>query len=135
MAGHQVNDRLLMHLGETVCANDKSVDMLTACQFECAVYVALGPHIKKLSLETQGARRRLCLFPFGGDSRIAHVVKQRDPREARNQLFEDFDPLGGQLCAKGNPPVTFPPGSAKLGTIAPGPPIVAMTTGMVPAAV
>jgi hypothetical protein len=36
-----------MHLGETVCPNDKSVDMLSDCQFECAAQIA-----KKFSLET-----------------------------------------------------------------------------------
>jgi hypothetical protein len=41
-----------MHLGETVCPNDKSVNMLSDCQFECAAQVAFAPHIKKFSLET-----------------------------------------------------------------------------------
>jgi hypothetical protein len=52
VVGHPVNDRLLMHLGETVCPNDKPVDMLSDCQIECAAQVALAPHIKKLRLET-----------------------------------------------------------------------------------
>jgi hypothetical protein len=30
------NDRLLMHLGETVCPNNERVDMLADCQFKCA---------------------------------------------------------------------------------------------------
>src|SRR5437763_10790762 len=36
IAGRQVNDRLLMRLGETVCPNDTRVDMLSDGQFECA---------------------------------------------------------------------------------------------------
>ena len=36
IAGHQVKDRLLIHLGETVYPDEKRVDMLSDCQFECA---------------------------------------------------------------------------------------------------
>jgi hypothetical protein len=93
-----------MHLGETVCPDEKRVDMLSDCQVECAAQVALAPHIKKLSLETEGARRRLCLFPFGWGSRIAHVVKQRNSQETRNQLFEEFNPFRRQPGAEGSHP-------------------------------
>ena len=91
-------------LGETVCPNEKRVDMLSDRHFECAAQVVLAPHVKQLSLETQGARRPLCLFPFGWGSRIAHIVKQRNSREFRNQLFEEFNPFPGQLGAEGSHP-------------------------------
>src|SRR6266508_5669872 len=88
VAGHQVDDRLLMHLGKTVCPDDQRVDMLSDCPFECAADLALAPHVKKLSLEAQGAGCRLCLFPLGWGSRVAHIVKQRNSRKIRDQLFE-----------------------------------------------
>src|SRR5207253_9448878 len=37
IAGQQIDDRLLMHLRETVCSYDKRVDTLSGCQFERAV--------------------------------------------------------------------------------------------------
>src|SRR6266568_2082375 len=101
VAGHQVNDHLLMELGETVCSDEKRVDMLADCAFECAAQVALAPHVKKLSLETQGTSRRLCLVPFGRGSRIAHVVKQCNSRQIRNQLFKELNPFRCQLGAEG----------------------------------
>ena len=58
MRATEVDDRLLMHLGKTVCPDDKRVDMLSDRQFECAAQVALAPHVKKLGLETQSAGRR-----------------------------------------------------------------------------
>jgi hypothetical protein len=65
-----------MHLGKAVRPDEKRVDMLSRCPFECAAEVGLGPHVKKLSLDTQRASRCLCLFPFRWGGRIAHVVKQ-----------------------------------------------------------
>src|SRR5437867_5093974 len=47
IAGHQVDDRLLMHLCKTVCPDDERVDTLSDCQFECAAQVALASHVKK----------------------------------------------------------------------------------------
>src|SRR5437870_7444047 len=130
-AGHRVDDRLLMHLGKTVCPDDKRVDTLSNCQFECPTQVARAAHVEKLGLETQRAGRRLCLFPFGRGSRIAHVVKQRNAREIRNQLFEELNPFRLQLGAEGRHPRNIAPGCAKLATMARGSPIVAITTGIV----
>ena len=65
-----------MQLGESVGPDKKRVHMLSDRKFKCAAQVVLAPHVKKLSLETQGASGGLCLFPFGWSSRIPHVVEQ-----------------------------------------------------------
>src|SRR6478752_9011301 len=111
VTGHQVNDRLLMQLSETVCSDEKRVDMLADCPFECAAQVALAPNVKKLSLQTQGPSRHLCLDPFGRGSRIAHVVKQCNSRQIRNQLFKKLNPFRCQLRAEGRLPRNIAPGA------------------------
>src|SRR5207237_3832745 len=105
VAGHQVNDHLSMQLGETVCSDEKRVDMLADCAFECTAQVALAPHVKKLSLQTQGTGRRLCLLPFGRGSWIAHVVKQCNSRQILNQLFKELNPFRCQLRTEGRHPL------------------------------
>src|SRR5215472_8457784 len=59
---------------------------------------------EKAATSAEGARRSLCLFPFGWGSWIAHIVKQRNSRETRNQFFEDFNAFCCQLSAEGNHP-------------------------------
>src|SRR5213079_999863 len=61
VARYQVDDHLLVQLSQTVCSDEKRIDMLSDCAFECAAQVALAPHVQKLSLETEGARRHPCL--------------------------------------------------------------------------
>src|SRR6266487_2621002 len=36
VARHQIDDHLLMQLGEAIRSDEKRIDMLSACQFECA---------------------------------------------------------------------------------------------------
>jgi hypothetical protein len=98
-----------MHLGQTVCPDHKRVDMPSDCHFERTAQVVLAPHVKKLSLETQGSSRRLRFFPLGRDSRIAHVAKQPNSREIRNQLFQEFNTFCGQLGAEGGHPRDIAP--------------------------
>src|SRR5207245_7566048 len=65
MAGGQVNDRSPIHLGQAVYPDDKRVVMLLHGHFKCASEVLLASRIKKVSPETEGARRSLGLFPLG----------------------------------------------------------------------
>ena len=65
IAGRQVDNRLLILLGEAVCPNEKRVDMVLDRYLKCAMQVFLVLYVKKFGLESQGACRLLRLFPFG----------------------------------------------------------------------
>src|SRR5215211_7843526 len=104
MTVDKVDDRLLMQLRDAVCSNDQPADLLTECLFKRAAQVILAAYVEKFCLKSQRARRRFGLVPFGWDSRIAHVVKQGNARETRNQLFQDLDPFCRQLGAESDHP-------------------------------
>ncbi len=95
---------LLMHLSKTICPDDERFDALSSARSNARPRSASLRTSRSSAWSPKRAGRRLCLFPLGRHSRIAHVVKHRNPREIRDQLFEKLDPLRRQLGTEGRHP-------------------------------
>ena len=75
VARSQIDDQAPMHLGDSVCSDQKAIDTLLDCRTERATHVTFAPHVEEHGLKRKRAGRGLRLLPFGGAHRIADILE------------------------------------------------------------
>src|SRR5262249_25772670 len=71
-------------------------------------------HVDRAQLNTEGRRHGLERAPLAGPRGYGGIPNDGRPRDARRDLFEQFQPLRADKYSNVVKPVTLPPGRARL---------------------
>src|SRR5262249_45956253 len=107
--------------------------MFAPYRVERAIEVIRTSNLQGLKLDRQGLSRALRLFKDPRRVRIGGIPHYSHTREARKELFEQFQSLSAKVGSHEAQSRDVAPGRAKLGTspVPNGSPAFAMTIGMV----
>ena len=90
MLGCEFRYMLSTRLGYGIYPDEKYVNPLADCFFECADYVLYSLHVEEEGLNPQQTSSFFSLIPLWWDDGVTHIVKQRNPRTSRKHILREL---------------------------------------------
>jgi hypothetical protein len=103
-----------MHLSDSVCSDQKTIDLLLDRRLECAPQVNFALHVEEHGLKRKRAGRELRLLSFGG--LIGLLTFWSIPKRESNGTSSFRSPTRFSIrsSSRADSPVTLPQGCARL---------------------